>query len=52
MQNGRLQGIAIMAVWVLQDWKVLVDDNVRRLPGCGALWQAVAAKSYPSKMMQ
>ena len=28
LQDGRLQGIAVMANWSLQNWKVLVDDNV------------------------
>ena len=28
LQDGRLQGIAVMADWSLQDCKVLVNDNV------------------------
>ena len=28
LQDGSLQGIVVMGDWSLQDWKLLVDDNV------------------------
>ena len=66
LEDGRLQGIAVMPDWRLQDWKVWVDDNndFNRIlgylgfwgpeswPPCGSLWRAVAPESYPFKMMQ